>query len=1013
MNIMSKFNLPSYLKGKSFSAASALIAKKFEGRTDKESKETLNELQGRLQQAQEFVKAEQEAKSNPQGKQGAQHQMPDGSMMPGASHQGDAAASAPRADGAGMPMPEQSPSMTGAQELANKYFRGGPMGPGDKIKAKDDGKEEVTDDNLSLLNERTGMGFDRDTANRLFYRNSENNMSDLDMGKYKDSNYFNVKKQTDSDTYDINPSSSNPQNAQGYADQLNELKKLNPNAKFSENGYQDFQNRKSMGGSTNKYFGGGSLGSILGKAAMKGGSEAAVSEGAAGAAGGGIPGGAAGMSGAAATAMELGKTAFGPTGIDTSGATAAPDVPSAGGAAAMGAMKGASAGMAFGPWGAAAGGVIGGAAGFIGGKKAKGDAQDASLNFDNKEHNQATNKYVVGGALTEDDPEKKPKDFSAKGLAAMLSGGVNESQKIKSNEENLGASMVSGATKESQTQVVDPKTGDKKTKDGENLSKFNPMEMLRYSPVAMNAFQLAELKKPKKVGLDRLGNKYDEQLVDERGLQNTVQDSVNNTRNSLLNVSGGSGGRAGANILASQLQGTKALSSAYQSATAENRQEKKAGQQFNLNVDKTNLGQSNQETSLNLEQEAAYETNKSRLLSQIGEDLGGIGEEEMFKKYPELMGLSYDSKGDHIATLKRVAEAAKKEKKNPDSKEEAVTDGNTEVKENPDNERINLIKNGSLKSVSSLSKKENKPDVSIPTIKNVLSAIETSGNSSNTGSEGTKQPMQSKSDLVKQSELIPSKQDGLAPVKTEEMKPSEVKPAVISNTKESVSKINSTESTVAEKAKATEVVKAEVKDPIKAPDVIDTVIKEDESVSRNPLMLANKYLGIDENDVKQQDVIKGFLNNAVPGYMTNKGEVTKDQNAWCAAFVNNVLVEGDYEQLDYGKDNYNLIRAKQYENYGDKVQNIDQAQDGDLLITKSYNKSTKRWSYHTGFYSGTKDGEYTMLGGNQDDRVTVKVIQSDSIHAVRRIKGVQALKKAEKDRIQNTKYFDKESKSTS
>tara|TARA_R110000850_G_scaffold90138_2_gene192309 strand:- start:11712 stop:14747 length:3036 start_codon:yes stop_codon:yes gene_type:complete len=1011
---MSKFNLPSYLKGKSFSDASALIAKKFEGRTDKESVETLNELQGRLQQAQEFVKAEQEAKSSPQGKQGAQHQMPDGSMMPGASHQGDAAASAPRADGAGMPMPEQSPSMSGAQGLANKYFTGGPMGPGDKVKVKSDGKEDVTENNLSLLNERTGMGFDRETANKLFYRNSENNMSDLNMGKYKDANYFNVNKQTDSDTYDINPSSSNPQNAQGYADQLNELKKLNPNAKFSENGYQDFQNRKSMGGDTNKFVGGGALGALLGQGAMKGGAEAAAGGAAGEAAGGAIPGGAGGISGAAATAMELGKTAFGPTGIDTSGATAAPDVPSAGGAAAMGAMKGASAGMAFGPWGAAVGGVLGGAAGFVGGKKAKGDANDASLNFDNKEHNEATNKYVVGGALSKDDPEKKPKDFSAKGLAAMLSGGVNESQKIKSNEENIGASVASGIAKESKTQVVDSNTGDK-TEDGENLSKFNPMEMLRYAPVGMNALQLANLKKPKKVGLDRLGNKYDEQLVDERGLQNTVQDSVNNTRNSLLSVSGGSAGRAGANILASQLQGTKALSSAYQSATAENRQEKKSGQQFNLNVDKTNLGQSNQETSLNLEQEAAYETNKSRLLSQIGEDLGGIGEEEMFKKFPELMGSSYDSKGDHLATLRRIAAAKRKErdeKKNPNVKEEVI-DENTGVEENPDNERINPINNGSLKSVSSLSKKENKPDASIPTIKNVLSAIETSGSSSNTGSEGTKQPMQSKSDLVKQSELIPSKQDGLTTVKAEEMKPSEVKPAVISNTKESVSKINSTESTVAEKAKATEVVKAEVKDPIKAPDVIDTIIKEDESVSRNPLNLANKYLGIDENDVKQQDVIKGFLNNAVPGYMTNKGEVTKDQNAWCAAFVNSVLVEGDYERLDYGKDNYNLIRAKQYENYGDKVQDIDQAQDGDLLVTKAYNKATKRWSYHTGFYSGKKDGDYTMLGGNQDDKVTVMVIQSDSIHAVRRIKGVQALKKAEKDRIQNTKYFDKESKSTS
>ena len=81
MNIMSKFNLPTYVKGKSFSEASAMIAKRFEDRNSPEAIATLNDLQGRLQQAQEYVKSVQEAKTRPQ------HQMPDGSMMDGASHQ--------------------------------------------------------------------------------------------------------------------------------------------------------------------------------------------------------------------------------------------------------------------------------------------------------------------------------------------------------------------------------------------------------------------------------------------------------------------------------------------------------------------------------------------------------------------------------------------------------------------------------------------------------------------------------------------------------------------------------------------------------------------------------------------------------------------------------------------------------------------------------------------------------------------------------------------------------------
>ena len=50
---------------------------------------------------------------------------------------------------------------------------------------------------------------------------------------------------------------------------------------------------------------------------------------------------------------------------------------------------------------------------------------------------------------------------------------------------------------------------------------------------------------------------------------------------------------------------------------------------------------------LNLEQQAAYQTNKSKLLSQIGNDLGGVGKEELLKRYPELMGMNYNWKGKH------------------------------------------------------------------------------------------------------------------------------------------------------------------------------------------------------------------------------------------------------------------------------------------------------------------------------------------------------------------------------
>ena len=171
------------------------------------------------------------------------------------------------------------------------------------------------------------------------------------------------------------------------------------------------------------------------------------------------------------------------------------------------------------------------------------------------------------------------------------------------------------------------------------------MDMLRYAPSAMNLLQLSKMKKPGQVSLDKLGNRYNKQLVDEQGMQNTVRGAVSSNRDAILSSSGGAGSTARANLLAYQLQGTKALSDAYQKAGAENRQEGRAEQKFNLGVDQFNINQTNREEQINAQNEGAYETNKSRLLSMIGDDLGNIGKEELLKKYPELMGLNYNWKG--------------------------------------------------------------------------------------------------------------------------------------------------------------------------------------------------------------------------------------------------------------------------------------------------------------------------------------------------------------------------------
>ena len=59
--LISKFRLPAYISGKSFSDASKIISSKFDGRNDMISKTTKNELLKRLADAQEHLKASQES----------------------------------------------------------------------------------------------------------------------------------------------------------------------------------------------------------------------------------------------------------------------------------------------------------------------------------------------------------------------------------------------------------------------------------------------------------------------------------------------------------------------------------------------------------------------------------------------------------------------------------------------------------------------------------------------------------------------------------------------------------------------------------------------------------------------------------------------------------------------------------------------------------------------------------------------------------------------------------------
>ena len=229
-------------------------------------------------------------------------------------------------------------------------------------------------------------------------------------------------------------------------------------------------------------------------------------------------------------------------------------------------------------------------------------------------------------------------------------------------------------------------------------------------------------------------------------------------------------------------------------------------------------------------------------------------------------------------------------------------------------------------------------------------------------------------------------------------------PTVNTSTTEEINIINSTNTTKQDTVKAKENILAKLQNPSDSLKAVQQIIQEDIEVAKNPLKFAEKYLGISERNVEEQDAIKGFLNSAVPGFIKDKSHVTQKQSAWCAAFLNNVLGEGGFETLDDKGNNYNLIRAKEYSRIGSKVESIDTAKPGDIVVVK--NKNTGQ--YHVAFYSGNQRGRDLILGGNQDNRVSVREIDLDtsSIISVRRVNDVEDLKKASLDKIMATEYYD-------
>lgn len=355
------------------------------------------------------------------------------------------------------------------------------------------------------------------------------------------------------------------------------------------------------------------------------------------------------------TALDLGNTAFGKTGIDTSGATDVdPGSVKPGMMGVQSALKGAQAGSMFGPIGTGVGAAIGLGAGLIGGFKAKKDALKAHQNFEIGESNSKTSNFALGGNLGDptkpwnlpkstmmDDPNYKA--TGPEGFFKPITLPQVEAKTIQPQARTFGPQSTGHYEGE---MYNGSKFGEMASKVGQ-YAKDNYGNALRYAPVAMNAYQLAKMGKPEVEKLDRLGNRYNPQYMDERALTNQINAETNYTANALSNASNGSLGSLSNNILGMQLNKTKALSDAYSKVADINRNEDKTAQQFNLGVDQANIGQSNMEKDINARNRGAFKTERSKLLSQMGNDLGNIGLEQERNNMAEAL-TGYTRRGKYL-----------------------------------------------------------------------------------------------------------------------------------------------------------------------------------------------------------------------------------------------------------------------------------------------------------------------------------------------------------------------------
>ena len=101
---------------------------------------------------------------------------------------------------------------------------------------------------------------------------------------------------------------------------------------------------------------------------------------------------------------------------------------------------------------------------------------------------------------------------------------------------------------------------------------------------------------------------------------------------------------------------------------------------------------------------------------------------------------------------------------------------------------------------------------------------------------------------------------------------------------------------------------------------------------------------------------------------------------WCAAFVNAILEINNIPGSESVSDV--PLMARSFLNWGEEIHPND-IQYGDVVI---FPRGNSGWKGHVGFYAGTytETGEWIILGGNQDNSVSIDLYPEKRVLGIRR-----------------------------